>query len=1622
MHGNIIKNKPINVESPKVRELYPQYLREAATNVISFLEEYYDYMNREGFPSYELRHVIVENDIDETSTKYLDAIQGEIAKIIPNSTVIDRNTLYKRIVHYYKIKGTPESVDIFFKIFFDSLADIYYPNKDLFKLSEGNFAQDTKYFVSSNVRYNSNGIGEVFSGNNFSIGVTKEPKLGDNFIISFTAFFESAQINDDTYFFTTHDFSPTSEEPGIFDLRRDLSGSFLSIKQDGSSRSTSRIIRFNEDIFDETWRNIRIEYSSNSDDINAISDENGTNITISGTEFPAMDQTYTFQSGTEWLYSGGAADKKLLFSKVSGFKTYGPSEILDGQEYEIVTLGTTNWNTYGADATPAVGETFIASSIDTTDTTTGTVKHRPQVWHLVDDSGPYIRYVDINIDNYHESGGTKGSNRQGVFAAADIIKIKWKNYESGESVETANIKVYSDGNIIGEETIPNNGGYSNASERFSIFSKNASDPAGNNFDARGRLASFKIAGALENNFDYRFTSLDATAINSLNDWSNNANFGKLLIYDETNDVINLATGVNEQWSWDNDQTSFGILPDSLHPLPQVESYLDRGGFASSEKRIQDSEFWQDYSYQISTQTSPLLWKESFSRLVHPSGMKFFILLLIEIVNRSRWSNIISYIGEGGNDESWYQALIPPSKQIINPSEGYHTPKYQPGWLSSAQRAIVIALGLFKVKDEILDPYVNNFVFNAQNSYTARMKSFTKSSKTGFTANNNRSKGNKFAVCGFPLTRPVKNGEQIRFRFKAKTGNSASPMVTLLHNKNDVGEQIYDVLKFSDNYAANSISNPLFNIALAEPNAARIALYGETSPSFANNSPDSASMVASDGVLTLTAAKASSSVANYTSIVRYGNNNNNASQVNGLEDGKSYTITGKTRVVDQGNTGLARVRVDIADRDAEFETSSTSFVDFSLTSVIFPANFNTSDQAQFFDMGVFSGPSSTRFTLGSGSGTYQVGEIVKQDVQGTIVKATVASIIGNDIYVRNQFTDDGSNIYMRNSNGTDILNIIGVTSGASYGVTARVMNLQNTGTISAEFKDIQVIENPKEFKVVRKFESGRCFKVNGTNLSSEKGHQLSTGLTGEYQDITLQSTSDYNQFIAFIDGTDPNNREIDVEGFEIVDVDRNDYPLVDSNQPLSIISVANARYNRKEVFERSAEFGSELVLKSIPFRDSYVFNDYINGNAGRHNPRFWLDERSLSGNGYIGFTISALSLSYTEGIDADLSQANISNPHEAYVKIVTLPISITSSTTAEAVINDPFTYQITAEQSDAPVEFTVIGITNQPSWLTIDASTGEMTGTPPSGTTAETITDFSFRVQSLDGVISDLFSLALTVVLNPINFSQPATVTGTLGTAISNVTLTADQTVATDGWEILEGSRLPLGLSLDSNTGVISGTPYEAHTGTYSATPTFVTTIKVTSVDEAVDQKDITFDFDYQSPFPGITSARTFEIFKDVPFTHTIGTANEAATIRTTTPGVSSSILTAAGADNSFEITQGTLPQGLTLNSATGVISGTPTITGSFGENGGLQKILINYKWFGIQKAYSNNSTEQQAVQYNFVVRDRVPFAKGINDGTVKLFVRRPVNTSLGTVSVATEVFYGDDTQVSANGYFPTKEY
>lgn len=126
-----------SAEFEKVESLFPHHLRESesAKKIIGFIDEYYKYLNQNGLPSYELKSIVTEHDIDRVSAKYLDNFANEIAKTVPNSRVIDRVTLYKYIVRFYKERSTEDTVIAFFRIFLGALAEVYFPNQDLFRVS-----------------------------------------------------------------------------------------------------------------------------------------------------------------------------------------------------------------------------------------------------------------------------------------------------------------------------------------------------------------------------------------------------------------------------------------------------------------------------------------------------------------------------------------------------------------------------------------------------------------------------------------------------------------------------------------------------------------------------------------------------------------------------------------------------------------------------------------------------------------------------------------------------------------------------------------------------------------------------------------------------------------------------------------------------------------------------------------------------------------------------------------------------------------------------------------------------------------------------------------------------------------------------------------------------------------------------------------------------------------------------------------------------------------------------------------------------------------------------------------------------------------------------------------------
>jgi len=233
-------------------------------------------------------------------------------------------------------------------------------------------------------------------------------------------------------------------------------------------------------------------------------------------------------------------------------------------------------------------------------------------------------------------------------------------------------------------------------------------------------------------------------------------------------------------------------------------------------------------------------------------------------------------------------------------------------------------------------------------------------------------------------------------------------------------------------------------------------------------------------------------------------------------------------------------------------------------------------------------------------------------------------------------------------------------------------------------------------------------------------------------------------------------------------------------------------------------------------------------------------------------------------------------------------SITSSLTAEATRESPFSYTIKANNGPTSFDATYNGGA-LPTGLSIDSTTGVIDGTP----TASAGT-YNIQLTSIGPLGSVTATLVLEiknpVVTDPVITSPTTDQTAVAGGTYAGYTITARNSPTSYS---IEGG--PAGLSCNSSTGEISGYPTQVGS--------FTIVIKATNTSGTGS-----------SSFRLVVSAPTV-VFADKTFTPNISDS--------TTPPIVTS-----GFTPKYSILEGELFAGLTLDSFTGVISGTPTAYGT----------------------------------------------------------------------------------------------
>ena len=314
----------------------------------------------------------------------------------------------------------------------------------------------------------------------------------------------------------------------------------------------------------------------------------------------------------------------------------------------------------------------------------------------------------------------------------------------------------------------------------------------------------------------------------------------------------------------------------------------------------------------------------------------------------------------------------------------------------------------------------------------------------------------------------------------------------------------------------------------------------------------------------------------------------------------------------------------------------------------------------------------------------------------------------------------------------------------------------------------------------------------------------------------------------------------------------------------------------------------------------------------------------------------------------------------------------------------------------------VGVGILPAGITLNPTTGLLSGTP---TTIYSTSPVTIKVRD---------SFVVSSTASTINFSVNPTISAVATNSVSQnyevgTTIVSFYPLVASGgaqpYTYTASTLLPAGLSLNSTTGLISGTP---------TTPTSSTNIGFTVTDSLGQTASTTVNI-------------TFTVFAVIT-----ATANNTTT-RLFTPNqviTPFNPLTAANGSGlyTYSVSAGSLPAGISLNTSTGSISGTPTVTGTSTFTISVKDSInvVAATTSGIQTVYiaspitaTANPTTTQNLEVGVTTTSFTPLTATGGTGTYTYYISSgalPAGLSLNTTTGAVTGIPSVDTVGTGGGY------
>jgi hypothetical protein len=275
--------------------------------------------------------------------------------------------------------------------------------------------------------------------------------------------------------------------------------------------------------------------------------------------------------------------------------------------------------------------------------------------------------------------------------------------------------------------------------------------------------------------------------------------------------------------------------------------------------------------------------------------------------------------------------------------------------------------------------------------------------------------------------------------------------------------------------------------------------------------------------------------------------------------------------------------------------------------------------------------------------------------------------------------------------------------------------------------------------------------------------------------------------------------------------------------------------------------------------------------------------SISSAGVISGTVSATATTQIFTVGATDSNG-VSDTQQ--LTLTVNPASIITTASLATATQGQTGYSQTLTLTGGTAAFTwAVSSGTLPTGLSLSPS-GVITGTVGAAATTQT---FTVRVTDNNGVTATK-ALTITVNVSP-NITTSSLATATAGEAGYSQTMAVSGGTTPFTWSISSGS-LPSGLSIGPSTGIIGGT-----VGGSATTQTF--TVKATDFNGVFDTQQLTLTV---NATPNITTTSVAQATQTGAYSQSLS-------------------LTGGTGTDTWSISAGTLPSGLSISSSTGTISG-----------------------------------------------------------------------------------------------------